>query len=125
MTISLRIAIADDEPIYLSYVRTLLKEIGHEVVSQSDNGKDLVDACRKHKPDLIVSDVSMPELDGLEAARLINGERRTLVILASARLDLDELGRGIDYVVARLAKPIDSGHLGAAIRLAFHSRDGV
>jgi response regulator NasT len=111
MSRSLRIAIADDEPVLLRFVRKMLNDLGHEVISQSQNGSDLVDQCRLLKPDLIITDVTMPELDGLEATWTINKEQRIPVILASSQLDLDNLGRDVDFVVARLPKPIDIGQL--------------
>jgi response regulator NasT len=67
MTRTLRIAVADDEPDVRDYFRVMLPRLGHEVVAAASNGRELVDLCRKHHPDLIIADVRMPEMDGDEA----------------------------------------------------------
>jgi CheY-like chemotaxis protein len=64
MTRTLRIAVADDEPDVRDYFRVMLPRLGHQVVAAAANGRELVDMCREHKPDLIIADVRMPEMDG-------------------------------------------------------------
>lgn len=64
MAHSLRVAIADDDPLLLFHLRKSLTRFGHEVVSRAATGQELIDQCRAHRPDLIVSDITMPDLDG-------------------------------------------------------------
>lgn len=64
MTRKLRIAVADDEPDVRDYFRVMLPRLGHRVVAAAANGRELVELCRQHKPDLIIADVRMPEMDG-------------------------------------------------------------
>lgn len=68
---ALRVCIADDEPFMLLYLESILGEMGHQVVSAVTNGRDLVNQCLIHRPDLIVTDIRMPELDGTTAVEEI------------------------------------------------------
>ena len=65
----MRIAVADDEPDVRDYFRRMLPRLGHDVVGGAANGRELVELCREHKPDLIIADVRMPEMDGDVAMR--------------------------------------------------------
>lgn len=80
----LRIAVADDEPDVRDYFRVMLPRLGHNVVAIAANGRELVDMCSKQKPDLIIADVRMPELDGDMAIQEICQKQPTPFILVSA-----------------------------------------
>jgi CheY-like chemotaxis protein len=110
----MRIAIADDDELLLSYLRKLLTRLGHDVVAQAGTGEELVEQCRAVHPDLVVSDVRMPGLDGFEACRRLNAERRTPVIFVSAQLAPGTSERA-DYVVAWVDKPMKPAVLQAAL----------
>lgn len=84
MTRTLRIAVADDEPDVRDYFRVMLPRLGHQVVASAANGRELVELCRQHKPDLIIADVRMPEMDGDEAIQQICANYPTPFILISA-----------------------------------------
>ena len=66
----LRILLGDDHPMLLKGIRSLL-EGHHEVVGTEENGRALVEAALRLKPDLVILDVSMPILNGIDAAREI------------------------------------------------------
>lgn len=115
----LRIAVADDEPDVQQYFGRMLPRLGHEVVCIARNGRDLVDRCRHTPPDLIITDVKMPELDGLAAAAEICRERPVAVILVSAHCEPPRsFGPEISHVMARLVKPIKQSDLEPTITLA-------
>src|SRR3954447_24614464 len=99
MSRPLRIAVADDERDTLDYLRELLCRLGHEVAA-AETGRHLVELCRDFHPDVVVTDYSMPGMDGLVAAAEVNRERPVPVILISGRppAELLPLARG-DYVV--------------------------
>ncbi len=84
MTRSLRIAVADDEPDVRDYFRVMLPRLGHQVVAAAANGRELVEFCREHKPDLIIADVRMPEMDGDVAVHEICQNSPIPFILISA-----------------------------------------
>ena len=68
----LRIVVADDHPLMRRGIADLLEtEPGWEVVAEASNGREAVDAVAKTKPDVLVIDLSMPELNGLTATREI------------------------------------------------------
>jgi CheY-like chemotaxis protein len=69
MSRSLRIAVADDEPRMCAYFKKMLPRLGHEVVSTASTGRELVEQCRALKPDLIITDINMPDLDEHDAFR--------------------------------------------------------
>lgn len=58
--------VVDDHPFIRSSVKMLLKQEGFEVVAEADNGADAIQLAREHEPELIVLDIAMPKLDGLE-----------------------------------------------------------
>jgi response regulator NasT len=115
----LRIAVADDEPDMLMFFREMLPHFGHEVVAEATTGRALVERCRGVRPDLVITDVKMPDGDGLTAAAEVNREGQVPVILVTAHHDADVLAAtGADYIMSYLAKPVKPVDLQAAVRLA-------
>jgi two-component system, response regulator PdtaR len=115
----LRIAVADDEPDMRDYFRKVLPRLGHEVVSVAGTGRELVEQCRALHPDVIITDVRMPELDGLDAVAEINREGAVPVILLSAYQDGGLAERpAAEHVVAYLVKPVKQSDLVPALALA-------
>jgi response regulator NasT len=117
MTTSLRIAIADDEPQMREFLLRVLPRLGHQVVAVAENERQLVEQCRRLLPDLIITDVKMPELDGFEACAQICRERPTPIILVSAHHD-PALWTATDHALASLVKPIGLADLQPALALA-------
>ena len=65
----MKILIVDDEPLARSRLKDLLEDIsGHELVGEADNGRDAIDATNQLSPDVVLLDINMPEMGGLEAA---------------------------------------------------------
>lgn len=71
---TIRVVIADDEPITKMDLRELLEEAGYEVVGEASDGFDAVEICRQTHPNLVLLDIKMPLLDGLSAAKIIHQE---------------------------------------------------
>lgn len=114
-----RIAVADDEPDMRDYFQKCLTRMGHEVVAVAANGRELVEACRKHRPDLAITDIKMPEMDGIDAAVQIYKDRPIPVILVSAFHDPMLIARAeANHILAYLVKPIKQADLEPAIALA-------
>jgi two-component system, response regulator PdtaR len=119
MSRHLRIAVADDEVDMRDYFQTILPGIGHTVVAAASTGKELVQLCRETRPDLVITDIKMPDMDGIDAARQICKDSPTPVILVSAYHDQELVERaGEDHVLAFLVKPIKQADLEPAIAIA-------
>jgi len=121
MTQALRIAVADDEADMRDWFERMLPPLGHHVVSVAENGRELVEHCRTLQPDLVITDIKMPDMDGIDAAVVICSERPVPIILVSAYHDSELIERAeADHVLAYLVKPIGKASLGPAIALAVH-----
>jgi len=119
MTRPLRIVVADDEPDMRDYFRKILPRLGHTVVAAAETGNDLIAQCRTHQPDMVITDIKMPGLDGIDAAMRIYDERPVPVILVSAYSDSGLIERaGADHIMAYLVKPVKQADLEPAIGLA-------
>ena len=82
----MRLLIADDHALFRGSLRALLESRGVEVVAEAANGKEAVDLALRLRPDLVLMDLGMPEVDGIEATRRIvagNPDVRVVVLTAS------------------------------------------
>ena len=121
MTQPLRIVIADDEPDMRDYFRKILPRLGHAVVAAADNGRQLVDEVRDHRPDLVITDIKMPDMDGIDAATEIYREYAVPVILVSAYHEPELIERAeADHIMGYLVKPIKQADLEPVIALSLH-----
>ena len=121
MTAPLRVVVADDQALVRAGFRMILTADGIDVVAEAMNGAEAVDAVRRTRPDVVLMDVRMPEMDGLEATRrILTGataiEPRVIILTT---FDLDH------YVYAALSagasgfllKDVTPEHLVAAVRM--------
>ena len=117
---ALRIAVADDERDVREYFQELLPRLGHQV-TVAENGRQLAEHCRLFNPDLIITDIKMPDCDGIEAAVEVNRQREVPVILVSAHHDAELLARAsTDHIMAYLIKPVRQADVEAAIAIAMN-----
>ena len=110
----IRIGVADDRVDQLRALKALLTALGHQVVCAAENGAELVKHCREQEVDLVIVDLEMTEVDGLEAAELL-AERGIPAILLSGHPDATEVNLEHEPVAARLMKPATVDCLQAAI----------
>ena len=80
---TIKIILADDHKIVRNGLRSLLeKQRKLEVIAEAENGKQAIELVKKHKPDCVLMDISMPELNGIEATRQIIRENPATKIIA-------------------------------------------
>ena len=85
----MRILIADDHSLFRDGLRSLLTANGHEVVAEAKNGREAVQLAREHHPEIVLMDLSMPEMDGLAATKLITAETPQAKVLMLTASDDD------------------------------------
>jgi CheY-like chemotaxis protein len=113
---ALRIAIADDELDVRDYFQRMLPRLGYEVVAMAANGRELVNACCEQNPDLIITDIRMPEMDGDVAVQQICSVRPTPFILISACVESRQLAEVASVCQVHLTKPVKLHDLIEAIK---------
>ena len=114
-TKSLRIVIADDEEFIREYFSRMLPRLGHQVVGIAADGQELVDICEAEKPDLIITDIQMPELSGIEAADEISKSQSIPIVIVSSH---DKPETDNPNIVGFLVKPFETAELAQAIARA-------
>ncbi|MFT4255419.1 MAG: LytTR family DNA-binding domain-containing protein [Pseudoxanthomonas sp.] len=115
----MKVVIADDEPLARERLRTLLAEhAGVEVVAEAGDGLAALQACAEFKPDLVLLDIAMPGVDGLEAARhLAAFEPRPAVVFCTA-YDAHALSAFEAEAIDYLMKPVRGERLASALERA-------
>jgi len=116
---ALRIVIADDEPIIRLDLKKMLQGLGYEVVAEASDGLKAIDAARSMKPDVVILDIKMPEMDGIDAAKVITEERIAPVLLLTAYSQIDLVSRAKEAgVYSYLVKPFKEADLMPQIEVA-------
>lgn len=115
----MKIVIADDEPLARERLRTLLAdEPGVEVVAEVGDGHEALHACAAHDPELVLLDIAMPGIDGLEVARHLRAfEPRPVVVFCTA-YDAHALSAFDAEAVDYLVKPVRPERLASALQRA-------
>jgi AmiR/NasT family two-component response regulator len=115
----LRIVIADDEPIIRLDLKQMLEAVGYEVVGEVGNGLKAVEAARTLRPDVVILDIKMPEMDGIDAAKIITEEKIAPTVLLTAYSQIDLVNRAKEAgVFSYLVKPFRETDLLPAIEIA-------
>lgn len=114
-----RVLIADDDAVIRMDLKAMLEEIGHEVIAEADNGETACYLARSLKPDLVILDIMMPKMNGLDAAAVVNQERLAPVLLLTAYSEAPMIEQATRAgVLAFLVKPFRKQELQPAIEIA-------
>jgi len=116
----MRVVIADDHPLFRDGLRSLLEARGIDVIGEARDGREAVEQARRLKPDVVLMDLAMPEVNGLAATRLISAELPAVkvVILTASEDDADLFEAIKSGAQGYLFKNLDSGEF-------FRLLDGV
>jgi DNA-binding NarL/FixJ family response regulator len=109
----MRLVIADDHALFRDGLRSLLEAHGFTILAEARDGREAVRACRDHAPDVVLMDISMPIMTGLEATRIISAELPAVrvVILTASDDDADlfeAIKSGASGYLSRTSKPTGS-----------------
>jgi response regulator NasT len=114
-----RIIIADDESLIRLDLREMLTHLGYEVIAEAGDGRSAVDLALRLRPDLLIMDIKMPDLDGISAAEELTRERIAPVVLLTAYSDQSLVERAREAgVVGYVVKPFREAELMPVIELS-------
>jgi two-component system, response regulator PdtaR len=115
----MRVLIAEDEALIRLDLREMLEEEGFDVVGEAADGEQALDLATKLTPDLVICDVKMPKMDGIQAAAQITEARIAPVVMLTAFSQRDLIERARDAgAMAYLVKPFQKRDLLPAIEMA-------
>lgn len=117
------IIIAEDESLVLLGLKAFLHQLGHNVIGEAYSGAEAITCCSSLSPDLLIMDIKMPDLDGIQALEQINAARKYPLpcIFITAYSDNDLINRAkkagaYEYLI----KPISVDTLNASINITMH-----
>ncbi len=114
-----RVIIADDESIIRMDLKEMLTALDYLVVGEAGDGKSAVNLARELRPDIVIMDIKMPDMDGIQAAEILTAEKIAPVILLTAFKQRDLVERAAEVgVVGYLTKPFREGDIAPAIEIA-------
>ncbi len=115
----LKVLIAEDEYLILMGLKSNLENLGCKVVGEATNGKELVKLALEKKPDMIIADINLPVMDGLEALKRISEKVFIPTLIVSGYDDEELIDKAKNLgVLGYLIKPIDESDLKAEIEIA-------
>ncbi len=114
-----RVIVADDESIVRMDLREMLDSLGYLVVGEAGDGESALHLSRELKPDIVIMDIKMPGMDGIDAGRILTEERIAPVLLLTAYSQQDLVERAKEAgVMAYIVKPFHEADLAPAIEVA-------
>ena len=119
MAQQLRLVIADDESLIRMNLKETLVGLGYLVVGEAGDGVSVVNLARELRPDLVIMDIKMPKLDGIQAAKMLTEDKIAPVLLLTAYSDRELVDRAREAgVVNYIVKPFRDAELLPAIEIA-------
>jgi AmiR/NasT family two-component response regulator len=113
------VLVVDDSEMFRRSTCRILQVLGYDVLGEAENGRQAVEKTLELRPDLVLMDVEMPELSGIEAAREIQKSHPTPIVLLTAHDSLDLIREARDAgVAAYLVKPLDAQEMQRIVTIA-------
>jgi AmiR/NasT family two-component response regulator len=114
-----RVIIADDESVIRMDLREMLTNLGYLVIGEVGDGRSAVNLARELKPDVVIMDIKMPDMDGIDAAKVLTEERVSPVLLLTAYSQQELVERAKEAgVVGYIVKPFRESDLAPGIEVA-------
>jgi response regulator NasT len=115
----LKLVVVEDDATVRLFLKETLEKLGHQVVGEAATGTDMVRTVLELEPDVVVFDIHLPRLNGLDALRQIYQERVVAAVAITADRDQDLVRRALEeHVLAYLVKPVEAHQLGPALMIA-------
>jgi response regulator NasT len=115
----IRLVIADDESLIRMNLKETLVGLGYLVIGDASDGVTVINLARELRPDLVLMDIKMPRLDGIQAAKVLTEEKIAPVLLLTAYSDRELVDRAREAgVVNYIVKPFRDAELMPAIEIA-------
>jgi two-component system, response regulator PdtaR len=115
----LKIVVAEDETLVALSIINQLQELEYQVIGDATDGVEAIELCEYLKPDLVIMDINMPRLNGIEAAKTIKEKWRIPVIIVSGYSDEKLIKEATEAgVISYLIKPVTKHNLAPAIEVA-------
>ena len=112
-----RIVIAEDNWLTPSVLRAELETHGYEVVGVARTGTEALELCRREFPEVVLMDIGMPEIDGIEVTRLLMEEGPTCVVMVTGDSSLSQASEEAG-AMGYLVKPFLPDEIGAVVEMA-------
>jgi len=113
------VVVEDDDVVRLFLKDALEKQFGHQIVGEATTGTDMVRTVLELEPDVVVFDIHLPRMNGLDALRQIYQEKVIAAVAITADRDQELVRRALEeHVLAYLVKPIEAHQLGPALLVA-------
>lgn len=108
-----KILIVDDSKTSRKFLRNMLEDAGHEIVSEAVNGAEGVEKYKMYKPDVVTMDITMPVMDGIEALKQIrNLDKDAKIVMVTAAGQKGKMLEAVKYGAADfIAKPFEPDHI--------------
>jgi AmiR/NasT family two-component response regulator len=115
----LKIVVVEDDATVRLFLKQTLEKLGHQVIGEAATGTDMVRTVLEMEPDVVVFDIHLPRLNGLDALRQIYQERVVAAVAITADRDQELVRRALEeHVLAYLVKPVEEHQLGPALMIA-------
>jgi response regulator NasT len=117
---SLKVVVVEDDAAVRHFLKeTLENQFGHQVIGEAATGTDMVRTVLDMEPDVVVFDIHLPRLNGLDALRQIYQEKIIAAVAITADRDQELVRRALEeHVLAYLVKPVEAHQLGPALLIA-------
>ncbi len=117
----LKVVVVEDDPTVRTFLREALEQkFGHQVIGEAATGTDMVRTVLSLEPDVLIFDIHLPHLSGLDALRQIYQERVVAAVAITADRDQALVQRALEeHVLAYLVKPVEADQLGPALQVAW------